>query len=151
MTENQNSDAAGVLAALTPSDGWVIEPSMWDYSRTVARENANIDVSDDVFLMRQSTMVHCYTHTLRCMDKRPRVALLDADDLDKARTTVTALIAERNALRASGQRVTDAFRSLGKSAAGINSLLAHQECEASLLALAEATLTTIPTQDKAND
>lgn len=99
MTDTNKTSGADVLELLTPSGG-IIEPSMWEYFRTFARDNPTVDVSDDVFLMRQSTMVHCYGHTLRVMGDRPRIALLPADDLDEARTAVAALIAERDALAA---------------------------------------------------
>jgi hypothetical protein len=51
--------------------------------------------------------------------------------LDEDRAVLTG-IAD---LLGAGERVTAAFRALGKAAPGINSLLAHKECETSILAL----------------
>ena len=62
-------------------------------------------------------------------------------DLDKAirvledQLDATPAIFE---LLAAGERVTAAFRTLGRAAPGISSLFAHKECEASMLSLNKA-------------
>jgi len=64
-----------------------------------------------------------------------REALAIVTDKTDGALAAVAKVAE---LLAAAERVTAAFRALGRAAPGINSLLAHKECEASMLALSAA-------------